>query len=194
MAKTLLQIDSSARRQNSVTRDLTARIAARFDAQTVIRRDLAADPLPQIDEAWVTANFTPADRRTDAQRATLAQSDTLVNELMQADTIVIGVPIYNFGAPAALKAWIDLVARAGVTFRYTPEGPRGLLTGKRAILAVASGGTAAGSEIDFATTHLIHVLEFIGIDRVEVIAADQLGNDAAPKIEAAQSSIGALAA
>jgi len=90
-----------------------------------------------------------------------------------ADVLVIGVPIYNFGIPAALKAWVDMVARARLTFRYTEQGPEGLLRVKRAYLVVASGGTAAGSAVDFATGYLRHVLGFLGIDDVEIIAADR---------------------
>ncbi len=193
MTSTVLHIDSSARSENSVTRSLSAEITARLSPDHVIRRDLAA-PLPLLDEAWVGANFTPADQRSDAQKALLAQSDALISELKQADTIVIGTPIYNFSVPSTLKAWIDLVARVGVTFRYTETGPIGLLEGKRAIIAVASGGTQAGSDIDFATTYLRHVLGFIGITDVELVAADQLSMDAEGSMARAKSAIEGLAA
>jgi FMN-dependent NADH-azoreductase len=93
---------------------------------------------------------------------------------MDADVLVIGVPVYNFGIPASLKAWVDMIARARLTFRYTESGPVGLLRGKRAVLVVASGGTAVGSEIDFATDYLRHVLGFLGIDDVEIIAANRV--------------------
>ncbi len=193
MTSTVLHIDSSARSENSVTRSLSAEITARLSPEHVIRRDLAA-PLPLLDEAWVDANFTPADQRSDAQKALLAQSDALIAELKQADTIVIGTPIYNFSVPSTLKAWIDLVARVGVTFRYTETGPIGLLEGKRAIIAVASGGTQAGSDIDFATTYLRHVLGFIGITDVALVAADQLSMDAEGSMARAKSAIEGLAA
>ena len=194
MPRTLLKIDASARTQGSVTRDLTTKIAERLGAETIVTRDLADEALPQLTEAWVGANFTPADDRSDEQKATLALSDTLIKELQDADTIVIGLPIYNFGVPAALKAWVDLVARAGVTFKYSEYGPQGLLEGKRAILAVASGGTQAESEIDFATPYMKHALGFIGITDVEVIAADQLMMGGEEKAAAAQEQIAALAA
>jgi len=158
----------------------------------VVTRDLADTPLPQITEDWVNANFTPADDRTNAQKAVLAQSDALVAELEAADTVVIGLPIYNFGVPAALKAWIDLVARAGRTFKYTENGPVGLLEGKRAIVAVASGGTQAGSEIDFATPYVRHVLGFIGITEVEFVSADQLMIDADASLARAKDEIETL--
>lgn len=193
MTRTVLHLDSSARTEGSVSRDLSAQIVSRLGAGTVIRRDLAA-PLPLLDSAWIGANFTPADQRSDAQKQQLALSDSLVEELKQADTIVIGTPIYNFSVPSTLKAWIDLVARAGVTFRYEETGPIGLLDGKRAIIAVASGGTQAGSDIDFATTYLRHVLGFIGITDVEVVAADAMSIDADSALAKAKTQIEALAA
>ena len=139
MTQTILHIDASARTENSISRDLTAQIISRFPDARILRRDLA-QPLPLISADWIGANFTPAKDRDDVQRDTLALSDTLVGELVAADVIVIGAPIYNFAIPASLKAWIDLIARAGLTFEYSADGPKGLLQGKRAISAVASGG------------------------------------------------------
>ena len=193
MTKTVLHIDSSARTQGSTSRDLTAKIVDRLGADQVIRRDLTA-PLPQLNEEWIGANFTPADDRNADQLDLLAQSDQLVAELQAADTVVIGVPIYNFAVPSSLKAWIDLVARVGVTFSYTETGPKGLLEGKRAIIAVASGGTQVGSDIDFATGYLRHVLGFIGITDVEFVAADALMADADAALTRANTAIDALAA
>lgn len=175
--KTILHIDASARVEGSVTRELTEvlvkNMLEKFKDAKVLRRDVSQG-LPFLEEAWVKANFTDEALRTSEQRMRLALSDTLVNELKLSDTIVIGSPIYNFSIPAALKAWIDLVARARETFRYTDNGPVGLLEGKKAIVVVASGGTKVGSEIDFATNYLKHVLGFLGIIDVEVVAADQL--------------------
>jgi len=193
MTKTILHIDASARRTGSATRDLSARIVQHLGAGRIIRRDLAT-PLPLLTEDWITANFTPADQRDATQRDLLALSDELVKELQQADTVVIGLPIYNFSVPAAFKAWIDLVARAGLTFSYTETGPKGLLEGKRAILAVASGGTAVGSEIDFATGYARHVLGFIGIHDVDVVAADRMALDPEAALSNAQKAVAELAA
>lgn len=193
MSNAVLRIDASARREGSVTRDLASQIIDQIGATDVTSRDLA-DGLPLITEAWVGANFTPEDQRSDAQKAELALSDTLIAEVKAADTIVIGLPIYNFGVPAAFKAWIDQVARAGVTFRYSENGPVGLLEGKRAILAVASGGTEAGSAIDFATGYARHVLGFIGIHDVEIVAADRLMLDADSSMKKATDEIAALQA
>lgn len=192
MTHTILRIDASARRTGSVSRDLADKIIARFgDDITVTTRDLA-NGLPLIDEEWVGANFTPADARTDEQKAKLALSDELIAELNAADTIVIGLPIYNFGVPAALKAWVDQVARAGVTFQYSEYGPKGLLEGKRAIVVVASGGTEAGSDIDFATGYIRHVLAFIGITEVDFVAADRMMIDADATLKSANAQVEAL--
>ncbi|MBL4628346.1 MAG: NAD(P)H-dependent oxidoreductase [Roseicyclus sp.] len=189
----ILRIDASARRDGSVSRDLTDQILGRLNATHVTTRDLTTS-LPLIDEAWVGANFTPDDQRTPEQAEKLALSNQLVAEIQAADTLVIGLPIYNFGVPAALKAWIDLIARAGVTFQYTETGPVGLLDGKRAIVAVASGGTEAGSEMDFATGHLRLILNFIGITDVTFVTADRLMIDAEATLKSAHQQIAALAA
>lgn len=173
----ILRIDASARREGSTTRQLSdALIDALRDRHgrvSVLTRDLARTPPPLLDADWIAANFTEPQARDAGQRAALAASDELVAELMAADVVVIGVPVYNFSVPAALKAWIDQVARARITFRYTENGPEGLLKGRRAYLVMASGGVAAGSATDFATGYLRHVLGFLGITDVEIIAADQ---------------------
>ncbi|MBB4286107.1 FMN-dependent NADH-azoreductase [Roseospira goensis] len=188
----VLRIDASARRDGSVSRDLTDRVIAAL-AETgpvsVTVRDLAETPAPFVDDAWIAANFTDPSARTAEARAVLALSDALVAELRAADVIVIGLPVYNFGPPAALKAWIDMVARARETFRYTADGPEGLLTGTRAILAMASGGTAAGSAIDFATPYLRHILGFLGITDVTVVAADRHLTAEDDRIAAARAAV-----
>lgn len=193
MTRNILRIDSSARNTGSISRDLTDRIIAKFPVASVVTRDLS-DPLPSISEAWIGANFTPEDNRSDDQRALLQQSDSLVAELVDADVIVIGLPVYNFAVPAALKAWIDLVTRVGLTFKYGENGPEGLLTGKRAIIAMASGGTKAGSEIDFASTYLRHILAFNGITDIEIVAADAMAMDADASLQAANDAVEQIAA
>lgn len=193
MTQTVLRIDSSARRTGSITRDLTDRIVARLNAEDVITRDLA-DALPQITEDWIGANFTPAEDRTDDQAAELALSNMLIREITEADTLVIGLPIYNFSVPTALKAWIDQISRAGVTFQYTADGPKGLLKGKRAIFAVASGGTLVDSEIDFATTYLRHIMGFIGITDVQIVHADRMAVEPEATLKAAHEQVDQIAA
>lgn len=195
MTTHILRIDASARKTGSVTRDLNDRVIAKFANSgevDVVARDLT-EALPQITEDWVGANFTAPEERTPEQVAILKQSDTLVAELEAADVVVIGLPIYNFGVPTALKAWIDLVARAGKTFRYSENGPVGLLEGKRAVITVASGGTERGSDIDFATDYLAHVLGFIGIADVEFVSADRLAVDADASMTKAENAIAGLA-
>ena len=140
---------------------------------TLHTRDLAQTALPQLTADWNAARLIPAHDRTPQQKATLALSDQLIQELNVADIIVIGMPMYNFGIPAALKAWVDLVCRPKVTFAYTPDGVKGLLSGKRAIIVAASGGVPIGSAEDYATPHLRHVLNFIGItDTTTFVAGD----------------------
>ncbi len=195
MTTNILRIDASARFEGSVTRELNDTIINRFAANgpvSVTERDLARTPLPQIDETWVGANFTPADNRTEEQAAKLSLSDSLIEEVKAADVLVIGLPIYNFSLPAALKAWIDLIARAGVTFAYTAEGPKGLLEGKRAIVTVSSGGVPVGSDYDFATGYLRHVLGFVGITDVVLVAADGQNMDAEAANRKAQDAIAHL--
>ena len=188
MTHIVLNIQASARQDGSVTRQLSDKILTEIAADQTITRDLATG-LPLLDAAWLAANFTLADDRTEMQRETLAFSDSLITEIKQADTIVIGSPVYNFSVPAVLKAWIDQIARVGVTFKYTPDGPVGLLSGKRAIIVIASGGTPVGSDIDYASGYLKHIMGFIGITDVTIIAADALGNDADAKIAAANDDI-----
>jgi len=195
-AKKILQIDASARKSGSVTRELTGALVTQLLSRSSDARVLVRDVsqgLPFLDEDWVGANFTDPAERSAEQRMKLALSDTLVAELQGADTIVIGVPVYNFAIPAALKAWVDLIARARETFKYTENGPVGLLEGKKAYLAVASGGTKVGSDIDFAVNYLKHMLAFVGIMDVTVIAADQLMMDPG-KREAALAQAQELAA
>ncbi len=168
MHNTILRIDASARTTGSTTRALNDQVIASLTQDgpvSVANRDLT-EALPQINEDWVGANFTAPDERSTSQVAALALSETLVAELKAADILLIGLPIYNFSLPASFKAWIDQVARVGETFRYGENGPEGLLTGKRAIVTVASGGTKVGSELDFATDYLRHVLGFLGVSDV----------------------------
>lgn len=193
----VLRIDASMRRDGSVTRDLAdALVAVLADAPSgaaVTNRDLA-DGLPLIDEAWIGANFTDPGDRSDAQREHLALSNELVGELKAADAVVLAVPVYNFGVPAAMKAWVDLIARARETFRYSENGPVGLLEGKKAYLVIASGGTELGSDIDFASGYLKHILGFVGITDVTLIAADRLAVSPEESLASARAAIAELAA
>jgi FMN-dependent NADH-azoreductase len=186
----LLRIDGSARKTDSVTRTLSDELIDALAPDQTTVRDLA-DGIALISEKWVSANFTPEEQRTEAQKLELAGSDALVAELQAADTIVIGLPAYNFSVPASVKAWIDMVARARLTFNYTENGPEGLLKGKRAYIIFASGGTPVGSDYDFATSYLKHALAFIGITDVKIISADQLGSNGDDALSAARHQIAA---
>lgn len=171
---TVLHINSSGTVEGSVTRAATAALLQQLAPTRVITRDLAETPLPHVDATWISTRLIPQEDLTAADHDVLALSDTLVEEVKAADVIVIGLPMYNFGMPAALKAWIDLIARPKVTFSYTENGPVGHLEGKRAIVAMSSGGVPMGAPVDFATPHLKQFLNFVGIDHVTVHNAKDL--------------------
>ena len=191
----ILEVSASGRRKGSVSRMLSADLVEALEDRhgdiELTRRDLSRG-MPFVDDAWIEANFTAPEERSAAQRAALAESDALVEELRQADVLVIGSPIYNFGIPAALKAWVDMIARARRTFRYTENGPEGLLEGKKAYLVIGSVGVPVDSAVDFATPYLRHALGFVGIGDVEVIAADQLNSRSDESIDAARLRIAEL--
>jgi len=191
----VLEVSASGRQQGSVSRllaqELIDSLEDRDGSIELTRRDLAKG-IPLVDEAWIDANFTAEAERNAEQREALAVSDALVAELQAADIIVIGSPVYNFSIPAALKAWIDMISRARLTFRYTPEGPEGLLKGKKAYIVIASGGVAVDSSVDFATPYLRHALGFVGITDIEVIAAERLNVSAEESLDAARARIAEL--
>jgi FMN-dependent NADH-azoreductase len=195
MTTQVLYVSAAASRDSSISRiladDLIAALAQRDGDTRVTRRDLA-DGLPFVDQAWITANFKPVDERDARHLDALARSDELVAELEAADVLVIGAPMYNFSVPAVLKAWIDMVARAGLTFRYTENGPEGLLRGKKAYVIAPSGGVPVGSPMDFATPYLRHVLGFVGITDVEFIGAAGADRDNGSALDAARSAIAEL--
>lgn len=189
----LLYITTSINGADGVSRGFGDKLANGLAAKTgatLVSRDLAANDLPYVSAERFAANNTPKAERTPEQAELAAIADELVAELQDADTIVIASPIYNFAPPATLKAWADLVARVGTTFRYTANGPEGLLKGKKAYLAIASGGTPLGADYDFMSTWLTHFLGFLGIEVVETIAADGImGEGAEEKIAAAHAKV-----
>lgn len=171
MSHTLYIATSPADGTASQSRQKSATLLADITG-SVTTRDLALTPLPQVTAAWNAARLVPAADRSAAENETLTFSNTLVAEVLAADHIIIDMPMYNFGLPAALKAWIDLICRPKETFAYTSDGPVGLLDGKRATIVAASGGVPIGASVDFATPHLKTVLGFIGITDVTVILSD----------------------
>jgi FMN-dependent NADH-azoreductase len=193
--KTILRIDASMRKTKSVSRRLGDDMVAALGGQSrdvdVVARDLTCG-VGLINDAWITSDRTPEEKRSPSQRVLLAQSDALVAELQAADDIVIAIPIYNFSVPAAFKAWVDLVCRTGITFVYENDEPRGLLHNKRAFVVITSGGTLGGSEIDYSSGFIKHILTFIGITDVTVIDATGLAKDRSKAIANAQKAIGKL--
>lgn len=184
---TVLHINSSVR-PGSLTRQLGGEFVAKWKethpSDTIVSRDLGATPVSHLTEQVVGAFFTPADQRNADQAHAVKISDTLIDELFAADTIVIGAPMYNFSVPSGLKAWIDQIARVGRTFQYGANGPQGLVTGKKVYVIVASGGVysegpAAG--YDHVTTYLRAVLGFLGMTDITFIVAEGVskGEDAA---------------
>jgi FMN-dependent NADH-azoreductase len=175
----LLRIDSSARR-NSVSRQLTAHFVEAWQQEhpdgTVIERDLAATALPHITDEWVQAIHTNPESLTAEQKSVLQLSDALVNELVQADTIVIGAPMYNFAIPAPLKAWIDQVVRVGKTVLFAASGPQGILKGKKVYVVTSRGGAfgrgTPTERFDYQEPYLRHILGFIGLTDVTFIHAE----------------------
>jgi FMN-dependent NADH-azoreductase len=188
----ILEITASARYEDSISRDLTTdlinALEDRYGSADIRHRDLAKG-VSFVDEEWIVANTTPEEERTEDHRLTLARSDELVAEVQDADVLVIGTPIYNFSVPAVLKAWIDMICRARLTFRYTESGPQGLLTGKKAYVLVPSGGVEIGSAVDFATPYLRHALGFIGISDVEFVGARGADRDDGQALSNARARI-----
>ena len=173
--KTILQIQSSLFNGNGQSSRLASEFVARaFPNAQVTVRDLARDPVPHLDGERFSAFVTKKQDRTAAQEAVVAYSDALIGELRRADVLVIGLPMYNFGVPSQLKAWIDHIARAGETFRYTEKGPQGLLTGKQAYIFATRGGLYAGTAADTQTQYLRQLLEFVGIADIEFVYAEGL--------------------
>jgi FMN-dependent NADH-azoreductase len=173
----ILQLNSSLSGGTGQSSRLASEFAAALAAATggtVKVRDLAAQPVPHLTAERFAAFTTPASARGLEQQRHVAESDALIEELRRADVLVLGVPMYNFGIPSTLKAYFDHVARAGVTFRYTAEGPVGLLTGKRAFVFATRGGRYAGTDADLQSAFLRRFLGFIGINDVEFIYAEGL--------------------
>lgn len=192
--KTILKINASVRYQDSVSRQLVDALIEKIKEPSthIIERDLNQE-IHFVSEASLNAVSTESKDRDIEQQELVTLADTMIEELLQADTIIIGAPIYNFGPPASLKAWADLVARAGTTFKYSENGSIGLLANKKAYLVAVSGGTEVDSEIDFMTPWLTFFLGFIGIKDVKLIVADGLlSREGKNKIDAAYQAIDVL--
>ncbi|MFJ3053989.1 FMN-dependent NADH-azoreductase [Pseudomonas nitroreducens] len=193
----LLHIDSSILGDNSTSRQLSAELVAAWAAAEpgvdVTYRDLAADAISHLSAASLVAAGTPAELRDAAQKHEAALGEQSIEEFLAADAIVIGAPMYNFSIPSQLKAWIDRIAVAGKTFRYTESGPEGLAGGKKVIIVSTAGGIHAGQPSGVAHENYLElVLNFLGITDIEVVRAEGLAYGDEPRrnaIAGAQASI-----
>ncbi|NPU93606.1 MAG: FMN-dependent NADH-azoreductase [Gammaproteobacteria bacterium] len=178
----LLHISSSLFGADGKSSQLSRHFIEQFQAQNaggkVTERDLAANPVPHLDLTRLQANLTAPEQRTAEQQALATLADELIGELQTHDVLVLSVPMYNFGIPSTLKAWIDHVARAGITFKYTATGPVGLLKNKKAYVMAARGGAYQGTAADTQTPYLKTFLSFIGIDDVTFVYAEKLNMNA----------------
>ncbi len=197
----LLQINASLFTTQGQSSQMADRFVTAFRERhpdaAVVLRDVAGEPVPHLDARRFGAFTTPAEQRTPDQQAVVAYSDTLIDELRAADVIVLGLPMYNFGIPSQLKSYFDHVARAGETFRYTANGPEGLIKNKKAYIFAARGGLYVGTPLDTQTTYVRDFLRFIGIEDVEFVYAEGLAIDAQTRsraLEQANDSITRLAA
>ncbi len=178
MAK-VLHINSSVRNSGSLSRQLGVEFVAKWraanPADTIVERDLAANPVPHLTEQMLDAFFTPAEQRNADQALVVKTSDKLVDELLAADVVLIGAPMYNLSVTSGLKAWIDHVARAGRTFKYGANGPEGLITGKKVYVITATGGVYSegpATGYDFLSTYLRGALGLMGMTDVTFIRAE----------------------
>lgn len=188
----ILQVNSSARTENSHSTRLASEITAKLQAfhpeATLAVRDLGLQPHPALDETALQALFTPSAQRTPEQAARVALDDTLIAEIQAADAVVLGVPMYNFGITAQLKNWIDAIARARVTFQYTDKGPEGLLKGKKVYVALTRGGQYRNTPADSQVPYLKTVLGFLGMTDVEFVYAEGLAMGAEAEQQAIASA------
>jgi FMN-dependent NADH-azoreductase len=176
---TLLQINASLNKGNGQSSLLANQFVAAFhkrrpEAKIIVRDVAATEPVPHLNAERFGAFITKPEERSVAQRAVVAYSDILINELKEADVIVLGLPMYNFGVPSQLKAYFDHIARVGVTFKYSEKGPVGLLTGKKVYVFAARGGHYAGTPMDTQTSYVRDFLRFLGMTDVEFVYAEGL--------------------
>ena len=199
--KTVLQLNTSLfgeqGQSSMLARDFIEAWRRRNPQDHIIGRDLAKDPVPHLTAERFRAFLTAAAERSPEQRRLVAYSDALIQELQQADVIVLGLPMYNFGVPSTLKAYFDHVARAGVTFRYTANGPQGLLRNKKVYVLAARGGAYQGTALDTQTQYVTNFLRFLGIRDIEFVYAEGLAmgeEKAQAALEQVHTQIAELAA
>ena len=189
----ILKINSSIQTEKSVGRKLVDQLVSKLTdtENNIIERDLAMG-LPLLTQDMVNAFYTPEDKHTDDQKEQVVTSNLLIKEIEDSEIIVIGIPIYNFSVPASVKAYFDLIARVGITFKYTDKGPVGLFENKKVYVVITSGGTGFMSDADFASAYIKYFLGFIGITDVNFISADQLMINSEVQIKNAEKRIAVL--
>ena len=193
---TLLQLNTSINAASGESSKLADEFVAGWKAShrnaNVVVRDLARDPVPHLTAERFNAFLAKPEARSAAQQEVVAYSDTLIEELKRADVIALGLPMYNFGIPSMLKAYFDHIARAGVTFRYTPNGPVGLLNGRKVYVFATRGGKYAGTALDTATAYVRDFFRFLGITDVEFVYAEGLAISQAGKQAALADAMSAI--
>jgi len=199
--KNILRIDSSLFSEQGVSNalmdHLVEKLKDKYKSNQLVTRDLVKDTIPHLDAKWIQALMTDEDMRTDEQKEKVAYSDGIIEEVEQADILVLALPMYNFSVPSVVKAWFDHLARAGRTFKYTNAGPEGLLTNKKTYLVTTRGGVHKNKETDTLIPFVLNFLKFVGLDDVEVIYAEglNLGGDSRQKgIDEARNNIQSLIA
>lgn len=196
MSLNILSVSASVQGDQSTSRrlanELIKGLVEKSGGAQVCERDVSNNDIALVTGEHVGAFYTPADERSDEQNALLQQSDALLAELKAANTLVVATPMYNFGIPASLKAWVDMICRVGETFRYTENGPQGLLDIDTMYLVVATGGAPVGSAVDFVVPYMKQVAGFIGIKNIEVVAADRMNVDADASLKKAQDEVAVL--
>ena len=195
---TLLQINASLNNDNGQSSQLANQFVAAFhrrrpEAKIVVRDVAAAEPVPHLNAERFGAFITKPEERSAAQKAVVAYSDILINELKHADVIVLGLPMYNFGVPSQLKAYFDHIARVGVTFKYTEKGPVGQLTGKKVYVFAARGGQYVGTPLDTQTSYVRDFLRFLGMADVEFVYAEGLAISPQSKEEGLAKAVAEIA-
>ncbi len=189
----ILAVKSSARNEsvtNTLVDEAVARLQAAHPDARLVTHNVGHDGAPFVDDTWVMLRSLDQSTLSSSQKAVMNTSDALIEDVIAADALVIGAPIYNFGIPASLKAWIDLVARAGKTFRPKEGGGyEGLSNVAKAYVVLGSAGVPAGSPVDFATPYLKFLLGFIGVKEVEFINADQLLTVGPTQLEKAKAEV-----
>lgn len=194
--KNILIVQSSLNEAQSQSNQLANQLVSALQQQgdyTTVIRDLVSSPLPHLNKPEMAAWMTPSEDRTSEEVELNALSNELITELQHSDTIIVPMPLYNFSVPSTFKAWIDRVARAGITFQYTENGPQGLLTNKKVYVIATRGGIYKGTEKDSQTQYLNDVFSFLGMNNIEFIYAEGLNMQGGEnRFEAAKDSINAL--